>query len=63
MLTVGDGSTLKLNVAGVPGQEAAVGVTVIRPEILVVPALVAVNDILPLPLAGRPIAVLLLVHV
>ena len=47
-----------------PGQPAAVGVTVIVPDIGVEPALVAVNDgMLPEPLAAKPIAVLLFVQV
>ena len=44
-------------------QPFRVGVTVIVPEIAVVPVLVAVKlGVLPLPLAARPMAVLLFVH-
>src|SRR5512133_1463006 len=39
-----------------------VGVTIIVPDKGAVPVLVAVNEISPVPLAARPIAVLLLVH-
>ena len=51
-------------VIGVPGQLFAVGITVIVALIGDVVTLVAVNDgTLPEPLAVRPIAVLLFVHV
>ena len=62
-MTVGVGSTVKVNVTGVPLHPFAIGVTVIVAVAGVVPALVAVNAfILPEPLAGRPIAGLLLVQ-
>jgi hypothetical protein len=55
--------TVMVNVIGGPGQPAAVGVTVIVPDIGVEPALVAVNDgRLPVPLAAKPMAVLLFVQ-
>jgi len=56
--------TVMVKVFDGPGQPAAVGVTVIVPDIGVEPALVAVNDgMLPEPLAAKPIAVLLFVQV
>ena len=55
--------TVMVNVLDVPPQPDAEGVTVIVAVIGVDPGLVAVNDgILPLPLAPRPIAVLLFVQ-
>ena len=58
------GFTVTLNVDGVPVHPFAVGVTVIVAVIGEVVAFVAVNEgILPVPLAERPIAVLLFVHV
>jgi len=63
-LTVGVGLTVIVNVDGVPVHPFAVGVTVIVLVIGEVVALVAVNDgILFEPLAARPIAGLLLIHV
>ena len=67
MLTAGMGVDVGLTVivklAGVPGQPLAVGVTVIVATTGVAPAFVAVNDGIPaVPLAPRPIAVLLFVH-
>ena len=53
-----------VNVDGVPVHPFAVGVTVIVDVTGEVVALVAVNEgIFPEPLAARPIAVLLFVHV
>ena len=53
-----------VNVFGVPVQPFVVGVTVIVETIGEVVAFVAVKEgILPEPLAARPIAVLLFVHV
>jgi hypothetical protein len=50
-------------VIGVPTQPFNVGVTVIVEVIGLVPVLVAVNpETFPVPLAGKPIAVLELVH-
>ena len=61
----GVGFTVITNACGVPGQPLAVGVTEIVPDIGATPAFVAVNagNVLPLPLAPNPIAVLSLVHV
>ncbi len=61
------GFTLIVNVWAVPEHETEplvnVGVTVMVAVIVVVPELVAVNDgILPVPLAPRPMLVLLLLH-
>lgn len=62
-LTFALGFTVIVNVIGAPVQPFALGVTVIVPDIAVVPALVAVKlGILPVPLAPRPIAVLEFVH-
>ena len=63
-VTVGVGFTVMVKVRGVPLQVAPAlvydGVTVIVPDIGVVPALVAVKlGMLPLPLAPKPIAILL----
>ena len=62
--TVGVGFTVMVKFCGVPAHVAPAlvydGVTVIVPVIGVVPALVAVKlGMLPLPLAPKPIAVLL----
>ena len=55
---------MTVNVVGVPVHPFAVGVTVIVEEIGEVVALVAVNEgIFPVPLAARPIAVLLFAQV
>ena len=63
-LTVAVGLTTIVNVAGVPAHPFAVGVTVTVAVIGEVVAFVAVNEgTLPDPLAARPIAVLLFVHV
>jgi hypothetical protein len=67
ILQGGIGFTVIVNVIGVPGQltppAVYVGVTVIVPEIGVVPVFVAVPLIgLPVPLAGKPIAGLLFVQ-
>jgi hypothetical protein len=52
-----------VNVIGVPGHPFAVGVTVIVAVTGAVPVLVAVNAaILPVPLAARPMLVLLFVQ-
>ena len=52
-----------VNVFGVPGQPAAVGVTVIVAVTAVLPVLMAVNAaIFPFPLAASPIDVLLFVQ-
>ena len=58
------GLTVIINVCGAPAQPLAVGVTVIVPDIGAVPALVAVKvgNVLPEPLAPKPIAVLLFVQ-
>ena len=63
-LTVGVGLTVIVKINGVPVQPFAVGVTVIVALIADVVPFVAVKDgMFPDPLAARPIAVLLLVHV
>lgn len=60
LFTVGIGFTVIVNVAGAP----VAGVTVIVATAAVVPVLIAVKGaILPLPLAPRPIEVLLFVQV
>ena len=57
------GFTVIVNDIGAPVQPLADGVTVIVPDIAVVPALVAVKlGILPVPLAARPIVVLVFVQ-
>ena len=61
-LTVGVGRTLIVKVTGVPVQTPASGVTVMLAERLVLPAFTGVKIIFPVPLAGRPIAGLVLVH-
>jgi len=61
--TVALGFTVIVNVIGAPVHPLALGVTVIVPDIAVVPALVAVKlGMFPVPLAPRPIAVLEFVH-
>ncbi len=61
--TVGLGFTVMVNVTGVPVQPPATGVTVMVDVTGEVPALVAVNEpMLPVPLAARPMEVLLLVQ-
>lgn len=61
--TFGIGLTVMVNVSGVPGQPAAVGVTVMVAVTGVLPLLLAVNaGIFPVPLAARPIEVLLFVQ-
>jgi hypothetical protein len=62
-LTVAVGFTVIVNEVDPPPQALALVVTVIVPDIGVLPALVAVKlGILPVPLAARPIAVLEFVH-
>ena len=62
-VTVGVGLTVIVKVCAVPPQPDADGVTVMVDVTAVVPALVAVKlAMLPLPLAPRPIAVLLFVQ-
>jgi hypothetical protein len=52
-----------VNDCGVPGQPANEGVTVMVAVTGDVPVLTALNEaMLPVPLAARPIEVLLLVH-
>ena len=59
-----EGLTVTVNVAGIPPHPFAVGVIVIVDVIGAVVAFVTVNEgIFPEPLAARPIAVLLFVHV
>jgi hypothetical protein len=61
--TVGVGFIVIIYVEGVPGHPFAEGVTVIVPDIGVVPELVAVNaGTFPMPLAPSPIEVLLFDH-
>ena len=61
--TVGVGLTVMVKETGVPGQPLAVGVTSIVPVIAVFPVLVAVNEaISPVPLAAKPMAVLVFVQ-
>jgi hypothetical protein len=61
--TTGVGFTVIVNVTGVPGQPLAVGVTVIVAVIGNAVLFVAVKlEILPVPLAARPILVLLFVQ-
>ena len=63
LVTVGVGLTVIVNETEVPVQPLAVGVTVIVPVIGAVVVLVAVNGLIfPLPLAPKPIAVLVLVQ-
>ena len=63
-VTVGFGLTVMVYVEPLPTQPFNVGVTVIVPDIAVVPALVAVKTgTLLLPLATKPIAVFELIHV
>lgn len=62
--TVGVGLTVMVKVSGVPGTPKAVGVTTTVATTGAVPVLVAVKpEILPDPLAAKPIDGLLLVHV
>jgi hypothetical protein len=62
--TVAVGLIVMVNVVGVPVHPFAVGVIVIVAVIGEVVAFVVVNEgTLPAPVAARPIAVLLLVHV
>lgn len=61
--TTGVGFTVMVKLTGVPGQPLAVGVTVIVAVIGELVALVAVKAaILPVPLAARPMVVLLFTH-
>ena len=61
--TVGVGLTVMVNDTAVPGQPLAVGVTSTVPVIAAFVEFVAVNEaIFPVPLAPRPIAVLLFVQ-
>ena len=61
--TVGVGFTVMVNVVGRPGQPVDIGVTVIVPLIGAIVVFVAVNEaISPVPLAVKPIAVLLFVQ-
>ena len=63
LFTIGAGLTVTVNDSGVPGQPLIVGVTVIVPLIGVFPVLAAVNGaIFPVPLAAKPMAVLLFVQ-
>ena len=62
--TVGDGFTVIVNVIGVPGQPAALGVMVIVPDMATPPPFVAMNEgTLPAPAAAKPMAGLEFVHV
>ena len=62
-LTVDVGFTVMVKVIDGPTQPFAVGVTVIVAITGAIPALVAVKDgTFPMPLAPRPIEVVLLVH-
>ena len=55
--------TIIVNVVGVPGQPFATGVTVIVAVMALAPALMAVKAaILPVPLAAKPILVVLFVQ-
>ena len=57
------GFTVILKVTGVPLHDPIDGVTVMAPVMEIVEVFVAVNAlIVPVPLAPKPIAVLLLVH-
>ncbi len=66
LVTVGVGLTVIVNVFGVPEQVISgvvfIGVTVIVAVIGLVVEFVAVKEILPVPLAARPIDVLLFVQ-
>ena len=63
LVTVGVGLTVMVKVDGTPGQPVDVGVTVIVPVIGAFVALVAVNEaISPVPLAAKPMAVLVFVQ-
>jgi hypothetical protein len=63
LVTVGDGSIVKSKEVEVPEQLLIVGVTVIVPVIGALVGLVAGNEaMLPVPLAGNPIAVLVFVQ-
>ena len=58
-----DGLTVIVKLSGVPAQPANEGVTVIVAVTGAVPVFAAVNDAMfPVPLAARPIDVVLLVH-
>ena len=62
MVTTGFGLIIKVNVCAAPTQPFKVGVTVII-EICCVVTVAAVNEaILPVPLAAKPVAVLLFVQ-
>ena len=59
LLTVGVGLTVMVKDTGVPGQPLIVGVTSIVALIVAIVEFVAVNEAMfPVPLAGKPIAVL-----
>ena len=63
LFTVGVGLTVMVNVSVAPVQPVAVGVTVMVAVAGAVPVLVAVNaPILPVPLAARPMDVVLFVQ-
>ena len=64
VFNTGEGFIVIVNVAGVPEQPFAVGVTVIWAKIGATVLLVAVKDgmLFPVPLAAKPIAILLLVQ-
>jgi hypothetical protein len=63
VFTVGVGLTVTVNVFGVPTQLLAVGVMVMVAVIGAVVLLVAVNGaVLPVPLAPKPMTVLLFAH-
>ena len=63
-MTVGIGFTVMVNVIGVPLQAFALGVTVIVPDIGLLPAMVATNEgILPVLPKPKPMAVFELAQV
>ena len=63
MVSTGAGATVSIKLSGEPMQPAREGVTTISPEIVSVVVFAAMNEgILPVPLAPRPIAVLLFVQ-
>ena len=63
LVTMGAGSTVMVKETGEPGQPFIVGVTVMVPVVGALVVLVAVKEaIFPLPLAAKPIVVLLFVQ-
>ena len=64
MVTVGAGVTVIVKFCAVPGHEPKDGVTVIVETLFVVPVFEPIKEaILPVPLAPKPVVVLLFVQV